>query len=138
MRSPRARLTLRRLMIAVAVFGLLLGGWAEIRRLNRQSPKYRSRARSHREEEAMALGRQRSLTWDYRRSASERSSADLGDFQVVFGASDDQLASMKRQVDEVASEVNYHRAMAEKYEAAARHPWLPLPSGPTKPSGCPF
>jgi hypothetical protein len=34
---------------------------------------------------------------------------------------------------EVDARVEWHRAMAEKYEFAARYPWLPLSSDPPEP-----
>src|SRR3712207_6643309 len=54
MRPPRVRFTVRRMMVVVAVFGVVLGGWLEVSRLARISTARRRDAASYAASEALA------------------------------------------------------------------------------------
>jgi hypothetical protein len=92
MRLPRPRFTVRRLMAAVAVVGLMLGSstW-----LGRRAASFREAAISHRAQAQHAGGSLSPITGK------------------LWG--------------------RYNEAMADKYEQAARHPWLPVAPDPPEP-----
>lgn len=95
MRLPRPRLTIRRLMILVAVVGLLVAIWTEG---ERRRQRFRDRVR------------------DYAHSAI---------YLRLHAILDN------RPPDPVRSA--WFKAMQEKYEFAARYPWLPVSPDPPEP-----
>lgn len=133
MRMPRVRFTLRRMMVAVALVGILTGAWLEASRQIRSSRRSRVRASGHRFEEALALKNHARAASILKRAISTRSFVDLGDFQIITGTPDDALASLKEAMESFSRRVEYHRAMRVKYEHATRYPWLPVAPDPPNP-----
>ncbi|WP_435017692.1 hypothetical protein TA3x_005311 [Tundrisphaera sp. TA3] len=129
MRAPR--ITVRRLMVLVAIVAGLIGGWMEAMRLTQCSRKFRLSARVHLSEEGLAIQARDRAASQLKRAISGRSFHDLGDFQIVTGASDDALAAMHELVELFSRRAEYHRSQRERYEHAARYPWLSI--GPDQP-----
>src|SRR4051794_8604286 len=109
MRLPRVRFTVRRVMFVVAIVALILGGTAEgVRRRER-----------------------------FRRKAQEyaRTSNDLylrGFYfgkETTFGPSPAEV----RISDEYERRSIQYQRLSEKYERAARSPWLPVEPDPPEP-----
>jgi hypothetical protein len=112
MRMPRVRFTVRRLMIAVAVAALLLGGDV----LWRKRAGYLARANV----EAASEMQSRALIKVYE-SAIETSAAP----SVADG--------YRHWVEVHREEADYHGRLRRKYERAARYPWLPVEPDPRWP-----
>jgi hypothetical protein len=105
MKLPSPRFTVRRLMIAVAVVGLLAGIG---KNLSRRSMRFKEIAQGHRDE-----------THVFRCG------------MVNIDELDSRVREAFRQED---IRVDFHARMAEKYERAARYPWLPVePDPPDQP-----
>jgi hypothetical protein len=106
MRFPRVRFTVRRMMVAVAVVGILT--WCGIGLYRRWSriPEYRARARNHADalRAHVIAVRERSHT-----------------------ASPAELVELNRQRNA------YHTALKREYERAASFPWKWMPPDPPDP-----
>lgn len=101
----RFRLTVRGLMIVVAVVGLVIGLGVEG---ERRRERYLSLARQH------AIIRE-----------------DLHKFLVIVSPTDSVQFFGDRRA--IADRVGYHGRLKAKYEAAARFPWLPVEPDPPEP-----
>jgi hypothetical protein len=101
MRLPR--FTVRRLMVAVAIVGVLL---------------------------AAVLGLERRREWLRRLSQRHESRAMVCDMEKLIGAMNRQPATWlaNRQ-----ARLEYHKSLARKYRQAASHPWLPVAPDPPEP-----
>ena len=107
MRLPRFsfRLTVRRLMVAVAIVAVVIGIVTE---LDRRRERYTRLARQH------------SVVRD-----------ELHKFLVVVPPSGSlEFFGDRRAIAEL---VGYHGRLKAKYEEAARHPWLPVEPDPPEP-----
>jgi hypothetical protein len=102
-RLPRVGFTVRRMMVAVAVGGVTLGCWIEVLRIARLASDFRSKALACAQGEKFC-----------RACLAKGTPAFAG-----WGSWQERLA--------------YFTAMKDKYEHAARYPWLPVPPDPPEP-----
>jgi hypothetical protein len=112
MRMPRFRFTVRRMMVAVAIVGFLLGAAAMWR---------------------IAASRGASAAYHAREAEfSRRSLKDYRDGRVTLRGTltDREAARIARRLERIAP---YHDVLARKYERAARYPWLPVEPDPPEP-----
>jgi hypothetical protein len=109
-------MTTRRWMIAVAVVGLFMGGEIGGVRLKRRHDYFLTRAREH--EEAMTKFR----SWEQNLTSAMES--------LPSSPRDPFLLRWER----VRSHAAYHEKLKNKYEHAARYPWLPNEPDPPMPS----
>jgi hypothetical protein len=111
MRFPRPRLTVRRLMIAVAVIALVTGVIAMLI----QSERRRQRAVYHAKMETET----QHLMNFYRGDLVLRRGENRDDFPAMLGR------FTRRNL--------YHSEMRRKWEASAARPWLPVEPDPPEP-----
>ena len=103
MRLPRPRFTVRRLMVAVAIVGVLLGA---------------------------SLGLQRRRGWLQGLSERHQVRAQLCEVNKFIGEIDRKPAAW---IAKNHARFEHHLAMMRKYERAARYPWLPVTPNPPEP-----
>ena len=107
MRLPQIRITTRRWMVAVAVVALLMGAGLGLgrrsRRFARLSEHHANAALEH-FHTVMALG-------GWPPQLQDLSLAELARVRIVY---------------RVRALVNYHSALTQEYDRAARYPWLPV------------
>jgi hypothetical protein len=113
MRLPR--MTTRRWMVAVAVIGLMIGGWV---RLEQRRDYFLSLAQSHQKEVASYTARGMALK------------SRLG---YTSGMTDKEIMHLYRVYDRMMDRADHHESLARKYERAARYPWLPAVPDPPEP-----
>jgi hypothetical protein len=100
MRLPRLQFTVRRLMLVVAIAGLVTGGGVWGYRMWELSGGYTGMAQQQ---------------WsDVHENLKELVGYGYG------GREPDKLAEL------IAARAVYHSALAQKYERAARYPWFPI------------
>jgi hypothetical protein len=104
MRLPRVRFTVRRMMVAVAVVGLLAGLGVEG---ERRRERFREEAIHH-----FVI-----------RSDGERARRLWAQLPTVF----------HERVAAIDAWLSYHERMEEKYDRAASFPWLPVAADPPEP-----
>jgi hypothetical protein len=110
MRMLRPRFTVRRLMVAVAIVGLIAGVG---RAISQRSARFRMLSEKH-----------RAKHWD------EPIVRDVEGTGPDSGEENPALVELGRRD---AAQQAFHRRMAEKYERAARYPWLLVPLDPPEP-----
>lgn len=110
----RPRLTVRRLMIAVAVLALLLGGYVKVVEYRRLALIYRGKAQDH-------AGMESTL----RMIAARQGDASPVDISLKPGT-----PSIRFPVRAVAE---FEAKLKRKYERAAARPWLPVAPDPMLP-----
>ena len=113
MRVPR--MTTRRWMIAVAFVGLLFGGAIGGVRLKQRYDLFLARVREHEQEEA----RFRSWEQDLAAALGGLPSSPRDPFLLRWQC--------------LHSHAAYHKELKNKYEHAARYPWLPIGPDPPLP-----
>jgi hypothetical protein len=110
MRFPRVRFTVRRMMVAVAIIGIVV--WLGI--AGGRHWRYRRLAASYASKESLARN---------------FSSGELTATRITF--------FLKRPCGEsttsVMAHLGYYAEMRAKYDHAARHPWLPVAPDPPEP-----
>jgi hypothetical protein len=118
MRLPRPGFTVRWLMVAVAIAGVLLG----IERFRRLSNEYESRAHWHAYHEASNCEEYSSCLYSTNDSNCwiDLSIEELKARDGVLFKPPDRLAI-------------YHHRMQHKWRRAARYPWLPVEPDPPEP-----
>ena len=114
MRVPRLRITIRSVMIIVAVAALALAAEATRRRMANLSAAYRLRALVHQNKAELAEGNAIESESAYRRGQPP----------------DPKYAKWSEGFQRLAE---FHCAMMRKYERAASRPWLPIDPDPTPP-----
>jgi hypothetical protein len=112
MRLPRFRFTVRRLMVAMAIVALLLGGGI----LGRRSLDYRRLAAFHEQME-------------------QRKERAVRGIEILARAANDpaDAAAARRDAAYEAQIGRHHAALKAKYLRAASRPWLPVPPDPPPP-----
>jgi hypothetical protein len=125
MRIPRVRFTVRRLMVAVVIAGIVLG----IERLWHRSAEYAGIAGQHARK---AIGWDEHVSWLDGVAAKHARKAATG--------TGDSRSRDRENADKWAAVANgyrgmkgYHEAMRDKYAHAARYPWLPVAPDPPEP-----
>jgi hypothetical protein len=113
MRLPRMRFTVRRMMIVVVGVGLLTGVG---RAMGQRSARFRMLSEKHWAEH-----------WD---GAIVFRSGDVEGTGPDSGEQNPAIVEIRRRV---AAQQVFHRRMAEKYERAARYPWLGVEPDPPEP-----
>lgn len=103
MRLPRVRFTIRRMMITVAVVSILV--WAV--KLHQIADSHRARAY---------------------RSKQHWGAAWRGMYQKTDGSYSSILGNENRDLH-----MFYYRSLKEKYERAARYPWISVAPDPPEP-----
>jgi hypothetical protein len=130
MRLPRVRFTVRRLMIAVAIVGVLLAAGLEARWMHRKYREYATRASLHSYCERLYSEWASS---DIKKEADRRSKFEKNG-QAGF---DDWVLHLADYYGRRAAKetlwANYHARMKSKYEVAMRRPWLPVEPDPPEP-----
>ena len=146
MRLPRVRLTVRWLMVAIAITALALGGIM----MGRKRGEYLQRARVFGmiEEEARALVEElhsekesAEILARFERQAIEEHRTEPDPFlRPPIPLADLHPEKYEAQAKEAIREtvsaqrmIEYASAMRRKYERAARYPWLPVAPDPPPP-----
>ena len=111
---PRVRFTMRRMMIAVAIAGLISGGAA----IGRRWQSLRARAVYHATEEWRMRTLVRGGFLHETDAAGRRKRREVND-----GADRERAREL----------VLYHALMNDRYQRAARRPWLSVPTDPPEP-----
>ena len=109
MKLHRARFTVRRMMVAVAIVGVIVGGWIEI-------AKGRRRARFD------------ELSQEY---YLRMLNCSVITYSGPGGAHFEELVKAKEARN--AKPLAYYAEMFRKYRSAARYPWLPVAPDPAEP-----
>jgi hypothetical protein len=118
MRLLRVRFTVRKMMVAVAGVGLLLGGWLQIVRLRGLSHEYAGRAITARRRLNYASI---SSGWSHERWVANCREIDQSNRKYTRYQIGRPLSP------EVArKKVAYWLPIVSKYERASRRPWLPV------------
>ena len=104
MRLPRVRFTVRRMMIAVAIAGALLGLLAYARGLQDRSADYQRLATEHQFQSFLLTG-----------------------YMVTNGTNNETSRKFDSELR------SHHDRIRFKYERAARYPWLPVDPDPPEP-----
>ena len=107
------RFTVRRLMLAVAIAGLLLGGFVEFKVLRGRSDRYRRVAREHAEMGEML-----------------RSLAGQPGMSLLYCSPGPGARSVPYPIETV---IDHQDRLRRKYERAARYPWLGVEPDPVLP-----
>jgi hypothetical protein len=108
---PRIRFTVRRLMVLVAILGLVVG--------------------------VIVLSERRRV-W-FRGLANEHLEKGLRYFVVLGGGdSEYQRKSLRLWEERYGAFVAHHGRLHDKYEWAARYPWLPVAADPPEPAAPPW
>ncbi len=102
-RVPRMRFTVRRMMGAVAIVALLLA-WVQMRR-----------------------------RFDERRASFEDQSVIHAAHEILQRGGGADVFSGIGEIKPNARRAAYHARMRQKYERAARYPWLPIEPDPPPP-----
>ena len=131
MTIPRTRLTVRRLIIAVALAGLALGGCIELGRLRRLSADFTERAERARIISARKYSRGLNLThaqWlDQWRRISEFNRQGYTTGAGVMRTGGPPPPDVCRVM------TNHYAQLEAKYRRAARYPWLAVVPDPPLP-----
>lgn len=131
MRLPRFRI--RTTMIVVAVVALFVWVGIEVPRRERLSQYYRAKATAVSKSEGMYRSLSRALDWSKRiEDATSRHAARNGKL-TESGAEDIQAAAVARTEDFLAPKIEYFARLKQKYEHAARYPWLSVEPDPPEP-----
>jgi hypothetical protein len=112
MRRPRMRIWT--LMIAVAVVALVAGFGAWMSRLGYDSGRYKQLAVVHAQ-------KARDIRQDAKRRLQRLERITL---RPEY---DPGIQRLKKEMPHIEREAARHDALSEKYDRAARHPWLPPP-----------
>ena len=121
MRLPRVQFTMRRMMIAVAILGIVMG--AEVMR--RRSKSFRQRTGFHVAKEISARRGLDSL--EYEDSSSRDRLASMVKYRDETTLPMDlhkRIKQIARDKEEVRTWAEWHDQMVSKYTYAASHPWL--------------
>lgn len=143
MRLPRVRFTVRRLMIAVAIAGVIMGVTrltANARRLRARAAGYAIRAATEREtnwgmasdEAQLARAVDRVKVHKTRMEAGSLDQ-DPSDQRAVLELMEESVARRRRRIARHHGRLAYFLAMRAKYERAARYPWLSVEPDPPEP-----
>ena len=111
---PRPRLSIRRLMLIVAVVAAMLGGLIEYGRLTRVAAAYRAKAEDH-------AGLEKTLRMII---------GQTGPNSPIDISPGEGLRSRRFTAKVVAE---FQAGLARKYERAARYPWLSVEPDPAVP-----
>jgi hypothetical protein len=137
MRLPRPRLSLRTLLIAVAVAGLALGGWTMWQR--REYCLERARAYELEEDAHIRTARlqEGSTSWSRQCAVNDRRALDLLDdgsrrrdgpkLMRAIADHEESIRGMESLAAEGRAKAGCAARMARRYRHVARHPWLPMP-----------
>jgi hypothetical protein len=134
MRLPRVRLTVRRMMIAVAVVAILCGVGLQIRRairLSRLSAEYTRQAVNFAEFESTWRQSER-----HHREREQELRKLVDDPRQGVGGPEFWRRMAKGETDEaekLKSLAEFHASMKSKYQAAARRPWIAVEPDPPWP-----
>ena len=109
---PRARFTIRRMMVAVAIVALLLGG--DVLRRKRSGYLARADAEAARELES-------------------RAKVKVYEGAIETSAAPSVAEGYRHRVEMYRDEANHHGRLRRKYARAARYPWLPVEPDPPEP-----
>ncbi len=112
------RFTLRRLLIVIALLGVLMATLLEAARATRRAREYRQLADAHAAFRDLSLGEADEYRYAYvhRAAADNRAGTDL----LRWEANQRALA-------------RHYDVLAGKYRRAARFPWLPVEPDPPPP-----
>jgi hypothetical protein len=146
MRLPRLRLRLWWLMAVIAAVGLFLGACIEVPRLRKLIAIYRGRAESHARLEQQALYQLNDESeclacWSALAAERENKAETVGAPKPDAIESWAELACQAREqaawhaklVTSWEKQVEYHDLMRQKWQRAARYPWLSVKPDPPPP-----
>ncbi len=129
---PRVTLTIRQMMILVAVVAMYLGVSVEWAR-SQQRSTFRYEASSHATREDWARrDQQRALRvlHNLERAISGMDLERMGETGVTYGQA---LDERRQALPRAAANADYHAAMKRKYEEAAARGWLTVEPDPPEP-----
>jgi hypothetical protein len=124
-------------MIAVAVVAIVAGGLIETRRLRRQGRLYGTWAALHTQleqqnQELLAHSR-RMVSMEESRTAPARSKESPFFSEESIRMMDESIEEMRARIAYHEERSRYHAALKQKYERAARYPFVPVPPDPPEP-----
>jgi hypothetical protein len=132
MRRPRVRFSVRRLMIAVAIFGSVIGVWLQAQRLRRLGRDYHLRAVTAAREERLwnqTLIRLSNATVEARSLAASLRPVDR-DLAELWDA---EAKSTFREEQAALSIAAHYAGLARKYRRAEARPWEAVAADPKEP-----
>ncbi len=116
----RPRITVRRLMVVVAIVGLFIGIALEVSKLRRLSSRYDAMAND------FATNARK-----YRELAVHADSMASTWWTETDGMHDEDMPASKADVDRRNRLARHHASLAQRYRRAARQPWSSVePAGP--------
>ena len=134
---PRFRFTVRRMMVAVAIVSILIGAEA----MRRRREVLASKASSSRlrqgvnqrmvEEWDRLMPKVIRIVRESERLASSRPGDD--EAKRSLSKTERKYQSVTREVKTYERNARHWQMVAEKYERAARYPWLPVAPDPPEP-----
>jgi hypothetical protein len=122
MRLPRVRFTVRRLMVAMAIVGLLVGLMMRHLHFRRMADYHDSRV-----VESFEIGR------PPREPGSLESAPASITVYNHFGRLVGRAGKTRDGLKRLMSLSDWHEVMRRKFEYAARRPWLPVEPDPPEP-----
>lgn len=139
MRLPRARITVRRLILAVAALAVVM--WAAV--VNRRAASYRDLAERHSRLEAVYCAELGAETEEHlsQRIEQVRRDGDRGWFHMLpipLGPERDaEVAKLERRLRRLPGlreRITYHGRLAARYERACSALWRTVPPDPPEPA----
>lgn len=134
------RITTRRLMVLVAVAALALGAEMTRRRGEAFAEKAAEHAKAERAHRALADSQDYAAARSRRESeqeAAERAKVSPNDERHPEGADGalmQRAAMLAEEAKYTREHAAFHEKLINKYQHAARYPWLPVEPDPPKPS----
>ena len=131
---PRFRFTIRWMMVAVAILGVVFAG-LQFRQI---AVKHATRAVRHAEQEAVIRERLDTI-WEDTRDGThilrnrDTSTLTLDPPGFVFGFFTSGFPDGFRSLEGWHRLAAWHGALKRKYDHAARYPWLPVAPDPREP-----
>ena len=142
MRAPRAQFTIRRLMLAVAVFAVALGGC----RIVWLRHRYRTAAATHSSSESFwrkqqsimeQAGKDDETHWLALLETAENGSVAVTNLIGTPVKIMSDLGTVKErnaaEFSKCQQQVEYHAVLKRKYQRAAARPWYPVDPDPPPP-----
>jgi hypothetical protein len=143
MRLPGWEITVRRLMLVVALVGLFFAGGDRVATMSRLSGEYAGKAQRYmsleayyRQDAASLLGQAKS---NEKLASANRPVEDIGNEPLTHASKEVEKDFAGQAGDDLgraaraAAKADYYAALARKYDHAARYPWLPAEPDPPEP-----
>jgi hypothetical protein len=125
---PRVRITVRRLMVAVVVVGIILGSIAQVLRLRRFARAHEAKAA-----EIRIAMKARSINAETAGNTEEAIRRMASEYPAQANSLLPGASKYQRSREAHKRKVDYYERLLEKYSRAARHPWLTVSPDPPEP-----